>query len=1056
MEKLNEYHTVMEQQLEEGILELVPEVPTGEVIHYIPHQAVIREEAESTKMRIVYDCSAKQNPQAPSLNDCLEVGPPLQPAIFDILLRNRLKPFCITGDIKKAFLQIKISPADRDALRLLWYDNLKERNIVQYRFTRVIFGSGPSPYILGATLEKHIGQYEEKYPNTVNELLQNTYVDDVQSGGDGKEELLKFKEEATQIMNEGGFQLHKWHGNIPGIEKLSTSEVEEPQENSTYAKLTVGTQPHESKILGVPWNKEEDTFSINFAKTLKGVEEGPLTKRKMLSAINSIFDLLGIAAPVVIVGKILYSEVCLRKLRWDEEVPVDIQKPWTKWLNDMKECPHVSIPRSVVGVGLTRVVLHGFSDASKLAVSVAVYAVTTHIAAPVQQRLLVAKSRIAPKDQSIPRLELVAAHTLSRLMHHVKEVLKDERVEEYHCWVDSTTVLYWIKGQGTWSQFVRNRTKAIQDKKYLQWHHVPTADNPSDQGSRGMVPSKMGELWFRGPKWLSTHEEWPNQPEVTENSENCKERVKPKHEKQLLVKIKEETNETKDTLLSKYASYWKLLRVTAYLKRFIHNCRNRKKYKGPLMTEELQAAEKFWIIQAQVTVSRTDVGLKKDEEGMLRCVGRVPDYHPVFLPRNSKLTSLIAQQVHEQMLHGGVSITMCRMREKYWIPKLRSLAKTVIHNCKVCRRYWKKPISTSRSPDSTLPVFRTELTNPFSVTGVDFAGPVNYKINMSTSSKAYIALFTCTSTRAVHLKLCHDLSAQEFQRALKEFVARRGCPQIIVSDNGKTFVATGKWLSRLKKDQRLANYLGALEIKWKFNLARAPWWGGFFERLIGIMKRSLSKVIGKSLLTFQELEEVLLDVEMTMNNRPLVYQGEEFEKPVLTPNTLLRGEPIPILEEDLENVGEEDVNKRMRFLEKSKQHLRKRFMKEYVHALEERQQRAEGNIEKIPNIGEVVLLKSEAKDKALWKLGRVVSKITGKDGTVRGLKLKQGNGYIVERPLQLVCYLEIGGADSKWKPNPEAEVFTPRVGPNRRAKEVANNLFRNIAEQEFEDDQSDI
>ena len=177
-------------------------------------------------------------------------------------------------------------------------------------------------------------------------------------------------------------------------------------------------------------------------------------------------------------------------------------------------------------------ILHGFSDASKLAVSVAVYAVTTHIATPVQQRLLVAKSRIAPKDQSIPRLGLVAAHTLSRLMDHVKEVLKDVHVEEYHCWVDCTTVLYWIKGQGTWSQFVRNRTKAIQDKEYLQWHHVPTAENPSDQGSRGMPPSKMGELWFRGPKWLSTQEEWPDQPEV---SENCKERIKPKHEKQFLV-----------------------------------------------------------------------------------------------------------------------------------------------------------------------------------------------------------------------------------------------------------------------------------------------------------------------------------------------------------------------------------------------------------------------------------------------------------------------------------------------------------------------------------------
>ena len=158
------------------------------------------------------------------------------------------------------------------------------------------------------------------------------------------------------------------------------------------------------------------------------------------------------------------------------------------------------------------------------------------------------------------------------------------------------------------------------------------------------------------------------------------------------------------------------------------------------------------------------------------------------------------------------------------------------------------------------------------------------------------------------------------------------------------------------------------------------------------------------------------------------------------------------MEEDLENVGEEDVSKHMKFLEKSKQHLRKRFMKEYVHALEERQQRGKGNIEEIPNIGAVVLLKSEVKDKALWKLGRVVSKITDKDGTVCGLKLKQGNGYIVERPLQLVCDLEVGGEDTKWKPNPEAEVFVPRVGPNRRAKEVANNLFRNISEQEFEDE----
>ena len=136
------------------------------------------------------------------------------------------------------------------------------------------------------------------------------------------------------------------------------------------------------------------------------------------------------------------------------------------------------------------------------------------------------------------------------------------------------------------------------------------------------------------------------------------------------------------------------------------------------------------------------------------------------------------------------------------------------------------------------------MSDPFAVTRVDFAGPVYYRVKKSVTATAYIALFTCTSTHAVHLKFCRDISSAEFQTVLKEFIARRGCPQTLVSDNGKTFVATGKWLSTLKKDNNIASYIGALNTRWKFNLPRVPWWGGFFERLIGIMKRALSKAVG--------------------------------------------------------------------------------------------------------------------------------------------------------------------------------------------------------------------
>ena len=180
--------------------------------------------------------------------------------------------------------------------------------------------------------------------------------------------------------------------------------------------------------------------------------------------------------------------------------------------------------------------------------------------------------------------------------------------------------------------------------------------------------------------------------------------------------------------------------------------------------EELQVAERFWITQAQaVRAPKSDVNLEKDEDGILRCVSRVPGFYPISLPRKCELTSLVVLQVHKQMLHGGLSVTMCRMQEKYWVSKLRSLTKKVIQNCNVCKCYQEKPISVSHVTTAALPTFRIEMSDPFAVTGVDFTGSVYFRVKKSVTAKAYIALFTCTSARAVHLKLCLDLSSAEFQ-----------------------------------------------------------------------------------------------------------------------------------------------------------------------------------------------------------------------------------------------------------------------------------------------------
>ena len=187
------------------------------------------------------------------------------------------------------------------------------------------------------------------------------------------------------MMEEGGFHLHKWHSNILELKEPQRIDDETllSQASSTYAKLVVGTHSQETKILGVPWNKAEDTISVGFLKPLGTMSDGPRTKRKMLSAINGVYDLLGLAAPVTITGRILHSEVCLRKLRWDQVVPGEIQRSWNNWLKGMEKCPSINVPNSVVSKDVRRIDLHGFADASKLAVSAAFYALVFHHVAPV-------------------------------------------------------------------------------------------------------------------------------------------------------------------------------------------------------------------------------------------------------------------------------------------------------------------------------------------------------------------------------------------------------------------------------------------------------------------------------------------------------------------------------------------------------------------------------------------------------------------------------------------------------------------------------------------------
>ncbi|XP_015760975.1 PREDICTED: uncharacterized protein LOC107340135 [Acropora digitifera] len=180
--------------------------------HYLPHLAVVRKDRETTKLRVVYDGSAKASKNERSLNDCLQTGPNLLPHVFNMIANFRKNIVGLTADIEKAFLMVGIQDDQRDFLRFLWFDDpsLENPKIIHLRFTRLVFGLHPSPAILGATLQQHLKLYKQSEPEMFQFLEQSFYVDDLLTGESNDEKSLVIYHRAKKLMAEGGFNLRKW------------------------------------------------------------------------------------------------------------------------------------------------------------------------------------------------------------------------------------------------------------------------------------------------------------------------------------------------------------------------------------------------------------------------------------------------------------------------------------------------------------------------------------------------------------------------------------------------------------------------------------------------------------------------------------------------------------------------------------------------------------------------------------------------------------------------------------------------------------------------------
>ena len=257
-ETFKAYDQVIRDQLVNNVIEKVSENQSENPKEFfLPHRPVIRQNAESTKLRVVYDASAKSE-SGYSLNDFLEKGPSLQNKLWDILIRTRFRPVILCAGIVKAFLQIRIKEKERESLKFHWIENLTNNTIQILRFTRLVFGLNQSPFILEGTLKTHFERYESMYLELIRKIRDDMHVDDLVTGGESLQEVEKIKSDSIELFEKGGFKLHKWHSNETNLE---TNDLNSEKELN-FAKEHLGTKANETKILGLNWDKQRDKFRV--------------------------------------------------------------------------------------------------------------------------------------------------------------------------------------------------------------------------------------------------------------------------------------------------------------------------------------------------------------------------------------------------------------------------------------------------------------------------------------------------------------------------------------------------------------------------------------------------------------------------------------------------------------------------------------------------------------------------------------------------------------------------------------------------------------------------
>ena len=1011
---------------------------------YLPHFPIYHPQ-KPDQVRVVFDCS--DTFEGESLNKHLLQGPDLMNKLVGVLTRFRQEEIAITCDVEQMFHNFMVSETHRDYLRFLWFeDGDITKPIVTYRMNVHLFGAVSSPGCANFGLHKTAQEGESEFGEDIANFLRNDfYVDDGLKSVKTKEDATHLITKSQAICARAGLRLHKFASN--SVEVLEAVPIDDRAKEIKDLDLRHDTLPIQ-RSLGTCWCMESDTFK--FRITLK---DKPFTRRGILSTVSSVYDPLGIVSPVVLKGKLMLRELVQQKADWDDPVPEEMRPRWEKWRAELKDLEKLEAQRCVKPPNfgeLKSAEIHSFADASQFAVGQVSYLRLVNEDDQIHVSFLMGKARVAPlKLVSIPRLELTAAVISVNVAQELsREIDLDVDATVYYS--DSTVVLGYIQNEARrFHVYVGNRVQTIRAKTLPEsWHHVKSKDNPADIASRSATPKELLNTpsWLNGPDFLWQTELPKKTEDVPPLDENDPEvRKVTVH----AVQVQSHRRPLDINIFNRFSSWFKMKRAVALARKYIDILRTRvlqkrmspkqnaaeKNSSKAIIVEDLTKAEYLILKNVQQhhfheeiielrkldqTKLETNTELKAkakrlkqtssiqrldpflDASGLVRVGGRIrrsdlslQEKHPIILPKNSHITTLVIRHYHDAVQHQGRLLTLNEIRQAgYWIIHGRSAVSNVIHKCVKCRRQ-RGVTETQKMAD--LPLERTKETAPFTYTGVDVFGPW-YIREGRKHVKRYGCIFTCMASRAIHLETLNSMDTDSFICALRRFMCRRGSVRQLRSDRGTNFVGAKGELTQAWNDMnqnQIHNFLLTKNCDWiqfEMNVPHASHMGGVWERQIKSVRSVISALMADlgDQLDDETLRTLFTEAENIVNSRPLTADvSDPNSLQPLTPMQLLTLKSQVVLpppgEFSRPDMYSRKRWKRVQFLANQ---FWQRWRKEYLQSLQTRGkwQNPRRNLQ----IGDIVIDKDDDLPRNQCPLAKVTKIYLSDDGLVRKVEIQKG------------------------------------------------------------------